>query len=155
MVKLLVVNTVAPLFILLLYSSSWAAATVMEFDDVEQEQRYTTLTKELRCLVCQNQNLAESNADLAKDLRNKIYEMIKAGLDDTEIVGYMVDRWGDFILYRPPFKSSTIILWVGPFLLLLICLWVLVRISRRKSGESALKLDPAQHERAQRLLEEG
>ena len=144
----------APIIVLLFCSSSWAAISARDFDDAEQERRYYSLTKELRCLVCQNQNLADSNADLAKDLRDKVYELIKAGSSDAQIVDYMVDRYGDFVLYRPPVNLSTIFLWVGPFIILLVCLWVLIRIARRRKNRSALQPDREQHERAQRLLRE-
>ena len=144
----------ALVIVLLFCSSSWAANTARHFDDAEQERRYYSLTKELRCLVCQNQNLADSNAELAKDLRDKVYEMIKAGSSDVQIVDYMVDRYGDFVLYKPPVNLSTIFLWVGPFIILLVCLWALVRIARRRVNRTALQPDREQHERAQRLLRE-
>jgi cytochrome c-type biogenesis protein CcmH len=104
--------------------------------------------------VCQNQNLADSDADLAKDLRDKVYEMIKTGSSDAQIVDYMVDRYGDFVLYRPPVNLSTIFLWLGPFIILLACLWILIRIARRRVNGAALPPDQDQHERAQRLLGE-
>ena len=113
----------ALVIVLLFCSSTWAAISARNFDDAEQERRYYSLTKELRCLVCQNQNLADSNAELAKDLRDKVYEMIKAGSSDAQIVDYMVDRYGEFVLYKPPVNLSTIFLWVGPFIILLVCLW--------------------------------
>ena len=147
-------NISVAFIVLLICSGSWAAITARNFDDAEQERRYVSLIKELRCLVCQNQNLADSNAELATDLRDKVYEMIKAGSSDTQIVEFMVDRYGDFVLYRPPVNLSTIFLWVGPFIILLVCLWVLIRIARRRKKGSALQPDREQHERAQRLLRE-
>ncbi|MDJ0956648.1 MAG: cytochrome c-type biogenesis protein CcmH [Arenicellales bacterium] len=134
--------------------SVWAKVEVLQFDSVEQERRYNQLIEELRCLVCQNQNLADSNADLAKDLREKTYQMIKAGSSNEEIVDYMVDRYGDFVLYRPPVKLSTVILWTGPFVLLLIGLWVLVRLVRQRRNQPVATLSQEQHEQAQRLLHE-
>lgn len=135
-------------------SAGWARADVLKFDNVEQEQRYHALIKELRCLVCQNQNLADSNADLAKDLRDKTYEMIVAGSSDREIIDYMVNRYGDFVLYRPPVKMSTVLLWVGPFIILLIGLFVITRVIRNRQTQAAATLSERQHERAQRLLHE-
>ena len=87
------------------------------FDEPADEARYKRLIAELRCLVCQNQNLADSNAELATDLRNETYSMVKAGKTDEEIVTFMVNRYGDFVLYRPPVKSTTFVLWFGPLIL--------------------------------------
>ncbi|MEE9446786.1 MAG: cytochrome c-type biogenesis protein [Arenicellales bacterium] len=103
-----------------------------EFDTPAQEAIYGQLIKELRCLVCQNQNLADSNADLAKDLRKKTYEMVKAGKTQDQITEFMITRYGDFVLYRPPVKSTTYLLWIGPFVFLLLALIGLIRFSRRK-----------------------
>lgn len=132
--------------------AGWAKVEVLKFDNVEQEQRYHALIKELRCLVCQNQNLAESNADLAKDLRDKTYQMVVAGSSDSEIIDYMVDRYGDFVLYRPPIKVSTIVLWAGPFIILLIGLFVMARVIRNRPNQNDTALNKRQHEEAQRLL---
>lgn len=88
------------------------------FKNKEQKIRFEQLTSELRCLVCQNQNLAESNAPLATDLRNQIYEQINAGRPNQEIIDYLVERYGNFILYRPPVNMLTMGLWLGPLLLL-------------------------------------
>ena len=142
-------------FLIFIYClNSWAKVEVLQFENVEQEQRYQLLIKELRCLVCQNQNLADSNADLAKDLREKTYQMIIAGSSNEEIITYMVDRYGDFVLYRPPVNLSTVILWTGPFVLLLIGLWGLVRLIRQRQKQSVATLSQEQHEQAQRLLHE-
>jgi cytochrome c-type biogenesis protein CcmH len=88
------------------------------FEDAAQEQRYNDLTLELRCLVCQNQNLADSDAPLAQDLRREIYDMMMAGQTDEQIKAFMVDRYGDFVLYRPPVQGNTLALWVLPIVLL-------------------------------------
>ncbi len=124
------------------------------FDSAADEARYKQLVAELRCLVCQNQNLQDSNAELAQDMRRQTYEMVSAGKSNEQIVTYMVDRYGDFVLYRPPLKSSTFLLWVGPFILLLIglgaLLWVVLRIKRTPEPE----LTTEQHERARQLLEQ-
>lgn len=96
-----------------------AAEDYYQFSNAEQQQRFQSLTTELRCLVCQNQNLAESNAGLAVDLRNQVYQKIQQGQSNKEIVSYLVSRYGDFILYRPPMNNLTFILWLGPFIFLL------------------------------------
>src|SRR5207244_7243562 len=98
------------------------------------EQRLKTLGEELRCLVCQNQTIADSNAPLALDLRNQIRAQVAQGRSDDQIRAYMVERYGDFVLYKPPFKAVTAILWAGPFLLLLAGIWALVAIVRRGRG---------------------
>ena len=131
-----------------------AAIDLLEFDDAAQEARYNELIKELRCLVCQNQNLADSDADLAKDLRQKAYEMVTAGNSDQEIVDYMVERYGDFVLYRPPVRASTLLLWVGPFVILGVCLLILLGIAWRRRGRVAANLDDEQRRKAERLLRE-
>jgi cytochrome c-type biogenesis protein CcmH len=105
---------------LLLFSASSLAIDPLPFADVAEEQRFQELVRELRCLVCQNQNLADSDAGLAKDLRQEVFEMMRAGKTDDEIRQFMTDRYGDFVLYRPPFKLSTAILWIGPFLILVV-----------------------------------
>ena len=100
--------------------------------DEATEKRLVTISSELRCLVCQNESLAGSNAELANDLRREIRTMIRAGKSDAEITDFMVSRYGDFVLYRPPLKGSTLLLWFGPLLLLLVALlaWTVVRVAR-------------------------
>lgn len=95
------------------------AQTLYPLETQRQEAQFNYLLKELRCLVCQNQDLADSNAELAKDLRNQVYTMVKEGLSDQEIMDYLVARYGDFILFKPPFKGVTLILWLGPLFFLL------------------------------------
>ncbi|MFM5441056.1 cytochrome c-type biogenesis protein [Aeromonas enteropelogenes] len=108
-----------------------AAIDVYTFDNDNQEQVFRELTKELRCPKCQNQDIADSNAGLAKDLRDKTYQMVREGKDKEEIVDYMVARYGNFILYNPPLMVSTLILWLGPLLVIVIGLAVVVMRSRR------------------------
>lgn len=121
---------------LLCAQPSWSAAIEQrEFADAAQRELYYEMIKELRCLVCQNQNLAESDADLAKDLRNKTYDLINQGEDRQSIVDYMVTRYGDFVLYRPPFKLSTAVLWLGPLFLLAIGSVILWRVARRRNDK--------------------
>ena len=120
-----------PLLLLLLIgcfmTPARAAIETYEFDSPEMEADYNQLVDELRCLVCQNQNLAGSDADLAQDLRRETYEMLQQGKSQQEVMEFMVARYGDFVLYRPQFKSSTYLLWLGPFLLLVVVLVVVVR----------------------------
>ena len=94
------------------------AVEPLDFDDPAQEVRYQQLTAELRCTVCQNQNLADSDAQLAQDLRREIFTMMKAGRSDEEIKTFLVERYGDFVLYRPPMQGNTLALWVVPLILL-------------------------------------
>ncbi len=111
----------------------YAVEDFYQFSSKEQQTRFTTLTSQLRCLVCQNQNLAESNAPLANDLRDQIYTKIQRGQSNQEIVQYLVTRYGDFILYRPPFNVVTMGLWLGPLLVLLSSLgYLLFYIYKRK-----------------------
>jgi cytochrome c-type biogenesis protein CcmH len=100
--------------------------------DAATEQRLKALAEELRCLVCQNQTIADSQAPLALDLRNQIRTQISQGRSDEEIRNYMVERYGDFVLYKPPLKATTVLLWVGPFALLAFGIGLLVVIARRR-----------------------
>ena len=121
----------------------------------EVEHRLKLLSEELRCLVCQNQTLADSNAGLAVDLRNQVRDMIEQGKSDSEIKEYLVARYGDFVLYRPPMKGTTLLLWFGPFALLLggAAIWLLVqRRSRARRAEAAPPPEDAR-ERARNMLE--
>jgi len=115
------------------------------------DKRVAALADELRCLVCQNQTLAESNAPLAVDLRNQIREQLAKGASEGEVRDFMVERYGDFVLYKPPFRASTAALWVGPFVLLAIGIWVLRRLARRRVP--APQLSDVERSRAAKLLE--
>lgn len=106
------------------------------------EARMLAIATELRCLVCQNQTIADSHAPLALDLRQQVRELIEKGKTDAEIIAYMTDRYGDFVLYRPPFKTTTALLWVGPGVLLVAGLAVLVLVLRRRSRLSADRFEP-------------
>jgi len=121
--------------------------------DPVAQKRLVDLSAQLRCLVCQNQSIAESNAELAVDLRNQINEQIKAGKSDSEIVDFMVTRYGDFVLYRPPFKATTALLWIGPIALLLLAILAFYRtlVARRKRIEDR-PLTDAERAEAERLL---
>jgi len=127
-------------------------------DDPALEARVLAIAEELRCLVCQNETIAASHADLAVDLRKQIRQKLSAGQDKQQIVDFMVARYGDFVLYRPPLKGSTLLLWVGPFALLLLALVVLaVNLRRRRlaTQAQAQAWSPEQAERARGLLDEG
>ena len=125
---------------------------VYTFDNKEQEKQYHSLIEDLRCLVCQNQNIAESNAELAKDMRRKTYEMIKQGQSETEISEYMVTRYGDFVLYRPPFNPMTWLLWFGPVLVFVFGVIFVIRLMKSQSTESqAVSLNEEEVERIKNL----
>ena len=140
------------LFLALLAVGVEAKVETYQFDDAAQEARYKHLVDELRCLVCQNQNLADSNAELAQDLRRQTYDMVKRGASNEEVVTYMVERYGDFVLYRPPFRTSTLLLWVGPFIILGIAFFLLIGFIRRRAHEKAPEMSAEDLARAESLL---
>jgi cytochrome c-type biogenesis protein CcmH len=122
-------------------------------EDPELEKRVISLSQELRCLVCQNETLADSRADLAVDLRREIREQMKAGKSDKEIIAFLTARYGDFVLYRPPVKPTTYVLWFGPFLLMIIGLVALYRyLKQRRELIGVQPLSPDEHRRAEELL---
>jgi cytochrome c-type biogenesis protein CcmH len=131
-----------------------AADTPLEFATPEQTQRYQDLIEELRCLVCQNQNLADSHADLAQDLRQEVHQMILDGNSNDEIIGFLTARYGDFVLYRPPVKQSTWLLWFGPLLLLLAGFILVLRFARTRAQQPQEQLNAEEQARLQRLLQE-
>ena len=123
-------------------------------DNPVLEKKVLELANELRCLVCQNQTIAESNADLAVDLKNQVRQQLSEGRSKQEILKYMTERYGDFVLYKPPFNASTLMLWVGPFLLMLLGLILLVRqIKQRKQELSQETFSVEDIERARQLLD--
>ena len=131
-----------------------AAAEPPEFKNPRSEQRYLALIEEIRCLVCQNQSLADSNAELARDLRNEIRRMIETGRSNAQIIEFLVERYGDFVLYRPPLKGATWLLWFGPFLLLpgaLAIAFVLIR-KQARAGAADKPLSAAERARLNQLL---
>lgn len=139
---------------LLFAGASYAAIEVHKFDDPAKATMYRQLTTELRCLVCQNQDIADSNADLAKDLRNEIYKMIEGGAGKKQVIDFMVARYGDFVLYRPPVKPTTYLLWFGPFVLGVLGLILLIRFVRARAARPAItsNLSSADRERLDDLL---
>ena len=124
--------------------------------DVVVEKRMVAISEELRCLVCQNESLAGSQADLAKDLRREIREQIAQGKSDKEILDFMTGRYGDFVRYRPPLKGTTFLLWFGPFLLLVAGIAALAIILRRRSRRvTAATLSAEEQKQAEALLKLG
>jgi cytochrome c-type biogenesis protein CcmH len=123
--------------------------------DPALEKRVMALAEELRCLVCQNQTLAESNAPLAEDLRNQLREQMRAGKSDRQVVDFLVERYGDFVLYRPPLKATTILLWFGPLLLLAVGFAVLLRRVQRRRAAGEPAIDDSERKRAAELLAGG
>jgi len=124
---------------LILASFSIAAIDTHEFSTEQQRLDYQQLTEELRCLVCQNQNIADSDAGLAKDLRNEVAKLVKQGQDQTQITDYLVVRYGDFVRYSPPVRLDTILLWVLPFLVLVIAASILIMSIKRNQIKTESK----------------
>jgi cytochrome c-type biogenesis protein CcmH len=120
--------------------------------DPALEQRVMALSNELRCLVCQNQTIADSSAPLAEDLRNQVREKIRQGASDSQIIDFMVERYGDFVLYRPPFKATTFLLWFGPLLLLAAGSIVLLRRLVRRRPARDVEMTAVERKRAADLL---
>jgi len=134
----------------------WAGEAKPLADDPASEARLKHLAVELRCLVCQNQTLADSNAPLAEDLRREVREMIAKNMSDQEIIEFLTARYGDFVLYRPPVKSTTALLWVGPFILLAIGATALIITLRRRAGKVVdVPITEDEHRRVEQLLAEG
>ena len=124
-------------------------------DNPELEAQVLTIAEELRCLVCQNETIAASHADLAVDLRKQIRIKLQAGQSQQQILDFMVERYGDFVLYRPPLKARTLLLWLGPFVLLVIAALVMaVNVRRRRRSALAPDWSAAQAERARALLDD-
>lgn len=137
--------------------SLFAAIDVYQFKDEEKQARFQQLTAELRCPKCQNQNLADSNAEIAKDLRTKVYQMLEADKSDDAIVKYMLERYGEFVLYEPRLTAQTFLLWYGPALLLLIglvtiALIVRYRIKKTPADENQTDLNNEQQQTLAALL---
>ena len=144
-----------PLILLLLTMClpAFAKEAAPAVDDPVLERRAMKLATELRCLVCQNQSLADSNADLAIDLKNQVRSQIREGRSDAQIREYMVARYGDFVLYSPPWKPTTALLWAGPFMLLIAGALALVMVLRsRRARIVTTELTADEHARAQALL---
>lgn len=124
-------------------------------EDPEVEKRMLLLTEDLRCLVCQNESIAESRAEFSNDIRRIIREQIKANKTDAEIIDFLVDRYGDFVLYNPPMKATTVLLWFGPLIMFLISLWVLIRyLKKRRIQIEEVSLTEADEKKIAVLLNE-
>lgn len=147
-IRQLICGALAAASMTLLPSITWSADAPTTAADPELEARVNRLAAELRCLVCQNQSLADSHADLAIDLKNQVREQLQAGRSEQDVIRYMTERYGDFVLYRPPIKPTTVLLWLGPLVLLLIggaaLRYALVR-QHRENGPSALTPEESQH----------
>ena len=143
----------APFLLLCVPAMSLAAEALPAVEDPALEARVSRVAEELRCLVCQNQTIADSNAELAKDLRREVRAMLAQGKSEREVRQFMVSRYGDFILYRPPLKTSTLVLWLGPFALLALALWLYRRIARNRAVPPANDaLSASESQRLQSLL---
>ncbi len=142
--------------LLLALSLSLHAATTLEqfkFDTQRQTDDFRELLGQMRCLVCQNESLAASNADLAQDLREELYEQVASGKSKQDVIDFMVARYGDFVLYKPPLRPSTYLIWFGPILLFVIGAVVLARILRRQTSLPEPTLSEEDRKRAEALLE--
>jgi cytochrome c-type biogenesis protein CcmH len=144
-------------WLILLFSlwggSLFAAIDVYQFDNTEKQARFQTLTAELRCPKCQNQNLADSNSEIATDLRTKIYQMLVADKSDDVIIDYMLARYGEFVLYKPRMRGQNLLLWYGPVGLLMIGLMVIFFIVRQRRQKSSVPLvDTALNKNQQHAL---
>jgi len=142
------------LIVILLFTSAQASARISayEFDNAEQESIYTELVDELRCLVCQNQTIADSNAELAQDMKRKTHELVMQGKTKKEISDFMVQRYGNFVQYKPPVEPTTYLLWAGPFIILFIGLFFLIKIIRNRKIEKPATLSDVDRSRAEDLL---
>lgn len=144
------------LLIVFISEPAWAGEAKPLGEDPAVEARLKHLAVELRCLVCQNQTLADSNAPLAEDLRREVREMIVKDMTDKEIIDFLVGRYGDFVLYRPPLKATTTLLWAGPFVLLTVGATVLVVTLRRRARKVVdAPVTDEEHRRVEQLLAEG
>ncbi|MEZ5506205.1 MAG: cytochrome c-type biogenesis protein [Gammaproteobacteria bacterium] len=131
---------------------AFATIDAYEFKTPDDEQRFRVLVEELRCPKCQNQNIADSNAGLAKDIKDRVHRLINEGKDNGEITDYMVERYGDFITYRPPVRPVTWFLWFGPFVLALLAAFIIFMIKLRQKSPSIIQVTPEQEAKVQELL---
>ncbi|MFA9460123.1 cytochrome c-type biogenesis protein [Thiohalorhabdus methylotrophus] len=127
--------------------------SLREFDSTAQKERYWSLLEDLRCLVCQNESLAGSQADLAQDLRDEVYQkVVEEGKSNEAVIEYLVDRYGEFVLYQPPVQPSTYLLWFGPFTLLAVGAGIWLLVARRRARAGPAELSPEERARAAELL---
>jgi cytochrome c-type biogenesis protein CcmH len=142
------------LFVLCSVSYAFSASEVLTFDSEELRERYTELTFQLRCPKCQNQNVADSNAPISEDIRQKAYEMLHQGFSDQEIIDFMVQRYTEFVIYKPQMSVVTIWLWIVPLSILLFGLFILVKLTRKKDESEDEELSDQDSARLKSLLEE-
>ncbi|MBT5559357.1 MAG: cytochrome c-type biogenesis protein CcmH [Proteobacteria bacterium] len=135
-----------------IHGSVFAEIELREFPNEEVRENYLQLIDELRCLVCQNQNLAASDAELANDLRDETFEMLLNGQSVADVKAFMVDRYGEFVLYKPPFSPATWLIWIGPFVLLAAGLVIAVFITRRSSNTKIREISQTDSLRIDELL---
>jgi cytochrome c-type biogenesis protein CcmH len=140
---------------LLLFLSTTITAEIagFPFETEAQEQRFRSLSAELRCLVCQNQSLADSNAGLAQDLRSELYQQVLSGNSNNQIINFMTERYGDFILYKPRFATKTLLLWLTPILLFIIGVFCLVRFSKLRDQEQPIQATEEELQKIRALLQ--
>ena len=141
--------------LLVIAASPLPAAVTLEsftFPTPAEEQHFKDVIGQLRCLVCQNETLADSDADLAHDLRAEVYEMMKSGKSDKQVIDFLVNRYGDFVLYNPPVKPSTYLIWYGPFVLLAIAVLLLIRAVGRQRQVQEPEISAEERKRLERLL---
>lgn len=141
------------LSVLLLLSPALYAVDSYTFKNEQQQQDYKDLVSELRCLVCQNQTIGDSNADLAADLRRQVYEMLQQGKNKDDVLQFMTQRYGDFVLYKPPFKATTGLLWLAPAAFLVLGLIALIIVIKRKKAAQT-EINNEQLNTARRLLDD-
>jgi len=137
---------------LFLTLSAIAGTEQFEFETSEQEARFINLSTELRCLVCQNQSLADSNAGLAQDLRQEVYKLLKKGKTNEQIVDFLVSRYGDFVLYDPPLKLATFVLWFGPLVILISIGVVVFGMIKKQSTKTVTELSEQQRDKLEQIL---
>ncbi|QQF86491.1 cytochrome c-type biogenesis protein [Histophilus somni] len=139
---------------LFLSFSAQAAIDALNFTSMQQEKDYHSLTQELRCPQCQNNNIADSNASIAVDMRAKVYELLQKGQNKQQIIDYMVERYGNFVTYNPPVTGSTIILWIAPLALMILGVVIVLRRKSGSSSKSAVEAQPNLTQEQQKRLEE-
>lgn len=150
--------TTLALLVCLLPVAGWAKEAQPVADDPELEKRVMALAEDLRCLVCQNETIAGSHAPLAVDLRQQIREQMRAGKSNQEIIAFMTERYGDFVLFRPPVKATTYLLWFGPFALLIVGLvvqYIYLKRRRERAAREQQPLSEAERKRVEALLGDG
>ena len=138
--------------LLLIFSTQVLAVDYQQLADPERQKTYELINSELRCLVCQNQTIADSNAELAADLRRQVFEMLQQGKSKNEIIQFMTERYGDFVLYNPPLKTKTALLWLGPIAFLLVGFAMIFWFVRHKKKAATIVFDKDKQEQIRHLL---